>query len=329
MVRDELAASLGDVLTLLDCAPPESTEVVETVEKAGDGPGPKAPAPAGSAPDWPGWKLDGPAAAYWAPKVRSAVTAAVPKATARQIGADYLAAHPGQDGSAAGKRDRNKAAAAWLAAWLAQRGVKLVPDATAEGIATDGYLIGAASAASVTDGQPVDTGNWKPGGTSSAQKRIDQLGMAAALSSLLGRGGAGEGAEAAEDAGEPVASGYTGSLAIILAGTDADWADSEDTLDELGGMLSDALADDDLAVTLVGTQINIWSGLAAHEYYMANANWVQWVTDPSPTGPCAMCQANQDNSPVRVGQPFDSGHTSTPGHDHCRCAVLPALPPAS
>jgi hypothetical protein len=295
------------------------------VAKAGDG-HPKAPAPPGSAPDWPGWKLDLPAAAYWAPRVRDAVTTAAPSAKARVIARDYLADHPHQDGKATGKRERNKAASAWLAAWLARRGIVLVPQATAHAIATDGYLIGAASArAAVAGSATADTGGWQPGDTGSAQETAKDLGLAAALAALLSGGSGGAAPEA-------IASGYAGSLAVILAGADAEWADSQETLDELGGMLSDALASEDLAVTLVGTEINIYTGLAAHDYYMANSvAWGIWATAEDQKV-CPVCLANAAQGPVLMGQPYQSGHIMPPAHPGgCigRCAVVPSPPPGS
>ncbi len=288
----------------------------ENVAKAGDA-RPK---------DWHGWTLDLKTAAHWAPKVTASVTAALPEGKARQMGRDYLADHPGQDGSAPGKRDRNKAAAAWLAAWLLKHGITLVPETLGQGVVTDGYAIGAMSAAHQVTGQP--PGGQSPGDQASARRLVEAAGLTALLGALL-HGGDGS-APAAEAAAEAIGRGYLGSLAIILAGTDADWADSRDTLDELGGILSDALASEDTAVTLVGTEINIYTGLAAHDYYMANSvAWVQWVTDPSLTGPCPMCQGNEDGSPVLNGQPFRSGHVSTPGHPNCRCSVLPSAPPGA
>lgn len=273
--------------------------------------------------DWHGWKLDRKTAAHWAPQVRDAVTAAVPKDKAREIGRDYLADHPGQDGKATGKRDRNKAAAAWLAGRLATQGTTLVPASLGQGIAADGYMIGAASAASAVSGDPADTGGWQPGGTSAAQKRIEELGLGAALLALLGGGaGAGAGGPAAA-AGASVASGYLGSLAIILAGTDADWADSRETLDELGDMLSGALADEETAVTLVGTEINIFTGLAAHAYYLANTvSLLSWITEHD-ARVCPTCFANEAASPLPAGQPFPSGHLYPPAHNRCRCAIWP------
>jgi ADP-ribose pyrophosphatase YjhB (NUDIX family) len=312
-VRPELLANIDDVMAALGYGVTDDAEA-EEVAKAAGGSGPKGPA-------WHGWTLDRKTAAHWAPRVRDSVKAAVPKAKARDMGRDYLADHPEQDGSAPGKRDRNKAAAAWVLAWLASHGITLVPSSTAEAIAVDGYAIGAVSAQHQVTGQP--PGKTAPGGRDSAFDRVGEAGLAAELALLL-RGG--NGAEAAaEIVAEAIAGGYANALAIILAGTDADWADSQDTLDELGDLLSDALADEDTAVTLVGTQINIYTGLSAHDYYMQNSvTLVNWVTDPSKSGVCPVCVANEAASPQTNGQPWPSGDVSPPAHPNCRCQLLPA-----
>jgi 8-oxo-dGTP pyrophosphatase MutT (NUDIX family) len=316
LVRSELAACMGDVLAALGCAPDAGEAEAEEVAKAGD-----------ARPKWHGWTLDRKTAAHWAPKVRDSVKGAIPRARAREIGRDYLADHPEQDGKAPGKRDRNKAAAAWLLAWLARQGIALVPEGTAEAIVVDGYAIGAVSAAHQVTGQP--PGGQKPGDTDSALDRIGEAGLIAALALLL-RGGNGT-APAAEAAAERIVSGYAGALAIILAGTDADWADSQETLDELGDLLSDALAGEDLAVTLVGTEIGIFTGLSAQAYYLANSvAWVSWQTMDDGRE-CAICLENEAAGPVLMGQEFPSGHTAPPVHPKCaqRCAIIPSAPPGA
>jgi len=310
-----LSVHRGDQVELFPFGGDDVAKAASTIPKAPTGTGDAAPA-------WHGWTLDGKTAAHWAPKVRDSVKAAVPRAKARDMGRDYLADHPDQDGGAPDKRDRNKGAAAWVAAWLARHGITLVPSAVAEAIAVDGYAIGAVSAQhQVTGERPAAQ---KPGDTDRALEAVGAAGLLAALAAAM-RGE--NGAPAAEAVADGIARGYGNALAIILAGTDADWADSQDTLDELGDMLSEALYDEDTAVTLVGTQINIWTGLSAHEYYMANSvAWIRWQTEEDGRV-CPRCGENEDAGPVLTGQPFPDGHTSTPGHDRCRCAILPASPP--
>jgi hypothetical protein len=241
------------------------------------------------------------------------------------MGRAYLAGHPEQDGGAPGKRERNKAAAAWVLAWLASHGITLIPSQAAEAIAVDGYAIGAVSAQHQVTGRP--PGKTSPGDQESALDRVEEAGLAAELALLLHGGNGAE--AAAEIVAEAIAGGYANALAIILAGTDADWADSQDTLDDLGNLLSDALADEDTAVTLVGTQINIYTGLSAHDYYMANSvAWNIWQTEGD-ARVCVRCETNQAAGPVLIGQPFPDGSVSPPAHVSCRCAVLPSAPPGA
>lgn len=316
-VRPELLANIDDVMAALgygvtDDAIAEPGDVAKAAKA-----NPKGPA-------WHGWTLDQKTAAHWAPKVRDSVKAAVPKAKARDMGRDYLADHPEQDGGAPDKRDRNAAATAWVAAWLARQGITLVPSSMGEQIAVDGYAIGAVSAANAVTGER--PGAQKPGDTDNSLELIGGAGLLAALAAAMrGEGGT----AAAEAAAERIASGYGRALAIILAGTDADWADSQDTLDELGDMLSGALADEDTAVTLVGTEIGVYTGMSAQEYYLANSvAWVVWQTMDDGRE-CAICLANEDAGPVLLGQPFPSGHTAPPVHPKCseRCAIIPSAPP--
>lgn len=276
-------------------------------------------------PAWHGWTLDRKTAAHWAPQVRDSVRAALPAAKTRELGRAYFAEHQQQDGKAPDKRDRNKAATAWIIAWFASQGITLVSSAMATAIAVDGYAIGAVSAQHQVTGQPPAA--QKPGDTASAYDRAEEAGLAAALALLL-HGGNGK-TPAAEAVAEAIAAGYGNALAIILAGTDADWADSQDTLDELGDMLSEALADEDTAVTLVGTEIGVYTGMSAQEYYLANSvAWVSWQTMDDGRE-CAICLANEDAGPVLLGQPFPSGHTAPPVHPKCseRCAIIPSAPP--
>jgi ADP-ribose pyrophosphatase YjhB (NUDIX family) len=321
-VRAELLASIDAVMAALGWTP----ELDDVAKAAGTLP--KAPAPSGSARDWHGWTLDRKTAVHWAPKVRDSVTAALPREKARDMGRDYLAAHPHQDGKADGKRDRNKAAAGWVAAWVATQGITLIPVSIGQGVAVDGYAIGAMSAEHQVTGAQPDT--QSPGDEDSARKRVEEAGLAAVLAALL-HGGDGS-TPAAEAVAEAIAAGYARSLAIILAGTDADWAGSQETLDELGGILSAALADEETAVTLVGTEINIYTGLAANDYYMANSvAWGCWI-NAGDTRVCPVCLKNAAQGPVLMGQPYQSGHTMPPAHPGgCigRCAVIPSPPPGA
>lgn len=48
---------------------------------------------------------------------------------------------------------------------------------------------------------------------------------------------------------------------------------------------------------------------------------VEVVCEP---GACQMCLENQDAGPIKRGEEFPSGHTSSPFHNCCRCNVVPS-----
>jgi hypothetical protein len=285
------------------------------VAKAG-GP-PKAPPG-----NWPGWALDLRTAAYWAPKVTAAAQQALSRGQLDGIAAAYAADHPGQDGKATGKRDRNAAALAWLLA----RGVKVPMQDHAGGITADSVLIGGASAqASAAGEDDAETGDWTPGGTSSAKQQAEGLGLAALLAALLGGDGkapAGSGEGGGEDlpdvAGE-MEEGYLNVVSRVLAGWDPDVA-----ADELAGMLAEAVADGAYAEALTVTQITMVAGQAALQWYLSNnVMLVRWITERDDRV-CRICLTNEADDPRLPGIPFSSGDTAAPIHPRCRCAVIPA-----
>lgn len=275
------------------------------VAKAG-GRGPK---------DWPGWNLDLRTAGHWAPQVTAAAQAALPGSRLAGLASAYIADHPDQDGKAAGKRHRNETALAWLAS----QGVTVpVGDSITDGITTDGYMIGAVSAHAMVNGQDqADTGAWKPGDTSRARDAVEALGAAALLAALLSRRGSGT---PPADLSQALGDGFLAVIARILAGWDPDVAAGE-----LADMLAEAIADGALAEALTVTQITLYSGQAALDYYLQNSvSMVRWVTDPSSkSGVCPVCKANEAASPLPAGQPFPSGHVCQPAHANCRCSVIP------
>jgi 8-oxo-dGTP pyrophosphatase MutT (NUDIX family) len=324
-LRPELLADIDAVMAALDCSPAGDTSccgveccagaccggaggcgcgahACEPVSKAGDQRGPKDR----KGREWPGWKLDHKTVAHWAPQVTTTVTGALPRPRLNRIAGDYLAAHPGQQGDAPGKRDRNDAASAWLTG----QGVTLPLDDLAPGIVTDGYLIGAVSAAAMVSGLKADTDGWQPGDDGKAGERIAELAAAAALGTLLGSAG---------DSADQMAGGYLDALGRVLAG-----ADAEISAEDLGGALSEAIASEDLAASLVMTQITTATGTAAQDYYMAHGvGYGRWVTEGDTKVCEAICLPNAAAGQVPIGQPYPSGHVSQPGHNRCRCAVVP------
>jgi 2'-5' RNA ligase len=274
----------------------------EPVAKAG-GAGPK---------DWPGWALDLATASYWSPKVTAAARQALSRQQLDAIASAYAADHPGQDGSATGKRERNAAAVAWLKS----QGVTVPMGDVAQGIAADSVLIGGASAQAAANGNDTaDTQGWTPGNTAAAGTLAAGLGLGELHAAVTGSGGAGEG-ERPYVAGD-MEDGYLGVTAGVLAGWDDGTPD-----DELAGALDDAVGDGDYAQGLTLNQVLTVMGLAALQWYLANGTAsVSWQTTP---GACSLCLANEAAGPVPAGTAFPSGALSVPGHPHCRCAIVQA-----
>lgn len=238
----------------------------------------------------------------------AAAQAALPRDRLAGIAEAYIADHPGQDGGATGKRDRNDAAAAWLAS----QGVTADMSGVAAGITADGWMIGAASADVAVNGDDsTDTGDWQPGDTAAA------IAVAAGLGLALAAGSSGGGDAAGAVAGD-MEDGYLNVVARVLAG----W-DPETAADELAGMLAEAVADGAYAEALTVTQITTVSGDAAMEYYLANSvSSFQWLVDDSPNV-CPVCLANERAGPVRAGTAWPSGARNVPQHPRCRCSIVP------
>lgn len=326
VVRPELLADIDAVMAALGCGPNDTGCCGAECCAGGCCQGASG-CPCGSAADvakavsadpkvqaWPGWKLDGPAVAYWAPLITAAVAAELTKAQINQMAAAYLAEHADQQGDAPGKGNRNDAAAAWLLAWLAAAGITFNLSAVAAGIITDAWLIGAAAAAAVLAGEEsTDTGGWQPGQTDTAQQRIEALGLGAALGAVA--------AMLAVKAAEAITGAYTGALSRILAGADADTK-----APDLAAELSGAVKDPATAERPVQDQITGNAGTAKLEYCGAQAvEYGSWATDPS-SNTCPICQANEDAGRVPLGEPYPSGDTVEPAHPGCRCAVIPESP---
>jgi hypothetical protein len=185
----------------------------------------------------------------------------------------------------------------------------------AQGIAADSVLIGGASASAAAAGKgDADTGDWKPGDAPAAGKVATALGLGA----LLTGGAGGSGGQLPDIAGD-MSDGYIGVVAQVLAGWDEDTA-----AEELAGMLADAVADGAYATALTVTQITVVSGLAAHEYYLANTkSLLQWIAvEDSRT--CPACMENAAAEPRRAGQDWPGGVPAPPQHPGgCRCALVP------
>ena len=252
----------------------------ETVAKAGDGSNPKV---------WPGWKLNGPAVAYWAPKVTAAV--ALPASQLNDLAAGYLAANPAPPPDAPPqKRERNAAAAAWLTA----QGVAFPLGDVATGIVTDGYLIGAVSATSLVTGEPAAAA--KPGDTAAAAEQLPAAG-------------------AAVPAGAPdsAAGDMNGAYLAAMGQSLTDSQDAGLTNADAGAALGSVLADTGLAAGIVLQQVVTASAAGAASCYGAQGiDEVDILNGPNPCSVCAALAAEGPHAPGLV-----------PVHPRCECAEVP------
>jgi 8-oxo-dGTP pyrophosphatase MutT (NUDIX family) len=343
VVRPELLAAIDDVMTALGCTDAEPTQGDESTcpcgtpvvydemngwqhadgsvshdngESVSDKMAGIAKAADARPKGWPGWKLDLRAASYWQPFVTASAQQSLTRDKLNEIGTAYIAANPGQDGTAPGKRDRNAAALAWLTA----RGVTVPMGEVAEGIATDAAMIGGASAQAAVNGDDTaDTGDWEPGDPVTARQVAEGLGVAAVLALMPGGDGSGSGGGAAGTVAGDMEDGYLNVVARVLAGWDPDVA-----AEELTGMLSDAVADGAYAEGLTVTQITTVSGDAAMDYYLANSlSELQWLVDDSPNV-CPVCLANERAGPIPARTAWPSGAQNVPQHPRCRCSIVPA-----
>jgi len=257
---------------------------------------------------WPGWELDLPAADYWAKQITAALSTALTGAQAIQLANAYAAENPDppQPGQ---KREAVAAAAAWLATQGLDLSTMLLP--LVPGILADGYLIGAVSAAVMTDGGSADTGGWKPGDTQAAQDQVNGLGLGAGL---------GAGLTGVLDAADSVANGYLTVLGRALV----DGAIAGSSAAVTGATITAALASPVLAAGVALGQIVAAVGLAAMAWYRRRkVKYVEWLTDPA-SNSCPACIGNEADGRIPLGEPFSSGDTSAPAHPQCRCETVPA-----
>ena len=271
------------------------------VAKAGDA------APKGR--DWPGWGHDLRGAAYWAGLIAAALGKAAGKGAAEQVARAYLAGHPDGPGLSQGKRAAVEVTTGWLAAQLASvHGtdlaavfLPLVPGMTA-----DGYLIGAASAASLADGEDPGWGGWQPGDADAARDRVEALGLGAGLGIAL---------ESYRETAQRMADGYLAGMARALI----DGAASGLGAAAIGAAVIAALTDPDTARNSALTVLGAVIGAAAMALYLARkVQRVNWSVDPA-SNVCPVCAANAAGSPYAI-----ASAPGCPAHPICRCQVVPA-----
>lgn len=314
-VRPELLASLNDVLPLLlpgdggdDCEPGDVAKAGDAAPKATDGSG--QPPPVQSA--WPGWDLDLQTAAYWAPLLAAVFAGALSAGT---LVTGWLALSPASD--AATKPDRIRELTARARDWLADRATGMagaITD-TVQGVLTDGYAIGAASATAATQasqaGMPpgsiaADMGEWKPGARAVARELAGNIGNGQGLADLLDQSGVQI---------KSIASTRLADLAKVLA----EGAERGDSADDLTQAIEDMLSNPSRARMIVMTELaRAANNAAAWQYRFHGVKLVQFVTAED-NRVCPECDAEEAAGP----QPL-SDVPQPPLHPLCRCALVPA-----
>lgn len=290
-IRSELAADMGRV------TPQLAAQVVKADPKAS----------AGS--DWPGWRYDLAAAAYWGPRIATAVLGVV---DVEAIARAWIDTHHG-DGGTGTDQERRKALAVVAASWLTGYQVRInaALRTVLSEILTDGYAIGTAAADALTTGQPMDVGDWEPGEIEAADRLILARGDAPGLRALF---------EAAQHTIGLMADSRTDAMARALADAVINGRSSE----SLGAALRQLLADPDRAVRLALSELTRASSAGGHGVYgrrgVATTRWLTAEDDRV----CAICDENADAGRIPLGMPYPSGDMYPPAHPGgCRCATVP------
>lgn len=78
------------------------------------------------------------------------------------------------------------------------------------------------------------------------------------------------------------------------------------------------------AATIAATEMNDVLTHAELQAWQATGivKSVQWVTSPG-EGVCAICEDNENDGSVPIGETFSSGDDGPPAHPNCRCAIRP------
>lgn len=285
-----------------------------TFKAAGDDdPKDQAPDDGADAEQWPGWELDLEAAAYWAPLIAQALGGAV---DAEQLAEDWAGYIP-TIGSAVAEDPAQRLAALTGAAqtWIERERDAVTPALTGvlERVYTDGYLIGATSAAAVLDGEAsADVGDWVAGDTDAAQLLLGKLGDGSGLRTLLNQSGIRI---------RSVADTRLDELGRVLA----DGAEHGDSMDQIAKSIRGVLTVKSRALMIATTELNRAMSAAAYGRYKAAGHAATTWATARDDRVCPICTENTLAGEIPIGEPYPSGDLYPPGHPWCRCACLPAI----
>lgn len=260
-------------------------------------PGPKARG------QWPGWAHDEALGRMYGPLIAQALGSAVdPVDVARQ----WLQARghktPGRDQDAH--------------TWLDSLGIfgrltralqrvlrRLWPEA---------WLLGDRSAQAQVSMNPVDWGDWQPGDHEAAARLYSG---ARGLQDLLDRDGI--------ETIKSIAQTRMNELAAKLTDALAEGWSADHLAGEIRGLLEVPERADMIATTEIARAV---SSASLDRYQQAGLEFVEWDTAYDKRV-CPICRENEEQGPVRIGQPFPGGAFAPPQHPRCRCAPQPVMDP--
>ncbi|RXS84247.1 phage portal protein [Streptomyces sp. TM32] len=283
---------------------------------AGADAGPKVP-DAQSVRDWPGWKVDLKAVAYWKPRIRKAMRDAV---DTRRIAEQWIAARAitvkadEADLSGVQRAGGDEATirpGGDAASWLADHGVDLtVALGIIRQLHAEGYVIGERSASAILAGHStVDWTAWKPGDPHAAALVLRPDGSNG-LTGLLERDGV---------TIQSIAGNRMDKMAEALSGA----LDRGDSTDTLARELRDVLDDPAWAERVAVTEISRAISAASLATYQANGvgakSWLSAVDERV----CEVCLRNEGVGAIPLTAAFPNGAQSPPGHPSCRCTIYP------
>lgn len=257
--------------------------------------------PKGDAVAWPGWDRDQETANLWATRIQGSLVNTV---DCEQLAERWLAQElvKTDDGS--------EWDSALAAAFLTAQGVDFTGSVAAlfAGIWTEGWTIGAVSAAAVLSGRARAIFGWTRG-EEAAARRILTTNAEDALDGFIAR---------SSGLIRELAGGRLKALARVLAGAKS----AGMTARQLASALLDALADPSWSRMAALTELARASTQAVRQAYTA-AGVARWIWEAEGDA-CPVCLSNAAADARAIGEVWPDGSEAPPAHPNCRCSVTPA-----
>lgn len=311
---------------------------------------------AGGAVEWTGWERDAPTSAHYADQLLGAMDQAF---DAEQVARDWLTGEA-ESLAGAGVAELVPSPAAPVAlklpsaaqTRLAVRFVSMLPVevqavivAVLVRLLVEAFLIGVIAARDAlrsaggappvqppTDGgaAPADDDDGDPWWNAEITYGSWDVGDHEAAEKVLGDTGLGDGLRAMLADSDVALTGITdermAEFARVLAQALADGDSVETLAARLRAFQADrvwarrtAITETARAVSAATVDRYLASGVERHEWLVAGADPTDQVRV------CPRCEANSDQGPVEIGEPFESGAAFPPQHPNCRCALIPVI----